>query len=166
MVYVMVVIVLFGVILFMCVCRLDVQTPYAYLKKYGAKGMASPTELIYQETLTESTSIVFYVQQDKKFACTILKKTLAGYKIIPMGSTSNLDEIDTFLYNSTVIQDWQKQKKTIVVCWGIITDNAVSSVMLAGESCTIVNIPHREDRLYWVIGEWEDSPTSDQLIKQ
>lgn len=131
-------------------------SPYEFiLKDDYADATVSPAELLIQERIGETDKhIVFFINQKGDYSCAILKETLISYKIVGYsGSLSNKND-DTYLYAKLKDGD-----DFVEVCWGILNDASISSVVLDEDSCFISKTDYPNLRIFWLIDHWEEMPT-------
>lgn len=135
-------------------------SPYEYLMKTKADDRIAPSELLYQETLDDGISVVFYISTRGKYECALMGRTVYGYKILGYSGSLDMDDAGTYLYSSFT----DGQQKTDI-CWGILVDESMQEVFLDNEPCSIVDTAYRDFRIFWLIGSWESPPllTTDTL---
>lgn len=136
----------------------DSKTPLDYLKTEYDADYRKPTELLYQETLNNGIIIVFFINQYGAFDCTLMEENIIGYNILGYSGSIDINDADTYLYGS-----FKKGQNVIDICWGILTDNNISEVLLDNQNCVIVDTAYNEFRLFWLTGIWDNLPT---LVKK
>lgn len=129
------------------------QSPYDYLKENSADSLFAPSEFLFQETSNDGINVVFYINQNGKYQCAILKDAFIGYRIIKYSGSLTIDNADTYLYSSVIY----KQKK-YEICWGILTDDSVTKVFLDDKPCSVGDTTYSDIRVFWMLGSWDDLP--------
>ena len=133
------------------------QTPYDYLKKNNNDDVTAPTELLYQETSDTGLSVVFYIDNRGRYECAMIQDALLGYKTVGISGSLGVDNTDTYLYSAFV--DGSEKHN---ICWGILTDDNVTEVLLDNEPCAVADTPYAGFRVYWLTDISGDNPSLEK----
>ena len=118
--------------------------------------MNAPSELLYQETLDTGLDIVFYTDQRGLFNCGMTEQTFFGYKTVGISGSLGIYD-DTYIYSA-----FADDQTIHNICWGVLTDNDVTEVLLDDEPCNIADTPYNF-RVFWLTGLEIDNPASPSL---
>ena len=141
------------------------QTPYGCLIKDTKNWPIEPSELLYQETLDTGFDIMVYIDQRGLYNFGVTKKALFGYKKVDISGSFSIYNDNTYLYSA-----FYDDKTFHNFCWGILTDDDVTEVLLDDEQCNIADVTDNEHsfRIFWLMDiEIDDpaTPTLPSLIK-
>lgn len=139
-------------------------SPYEYLKICGSDSAEfKPCELLCQEYDEDSdVYIVFYQNQIGVYVCSVMNRSFGFYKIVGYSGVLAVDDNNTYMYSCFAER---KPNNDIELCWGIVTDQAISQVFLDNEPCLITNTNTSSLRFFWKIGEWGNDPPQQYSAK-
>lgn len=144
------------VMLVLCVLFLAAKgklTAYDYLKKSNRDNLITPSELLCQETLDTGFDVVFYIDRRGLYNCAVIKKELFNYRTVGVSGSLGIDDTGQYLYSS--FADGRTKQN---ICWGVLTDNDVTTVFLDDEPCNIADTTY-SFRIFWLMGLDNENPS-------
>lgn len=144
------------VVLVLCVSFLikrGKQTPYDYLINSNRDNLITPSELLYQETLDTGSDIVFYIDRRGLCNCAVIKKDLFDYRTIGISGSLDISGTEKYIFSSFAAeQDGHN------ICWGVLTDSAVTNVFLDNKPCNIADTAY-SFRIFWLMDLGSETPS-------
>ncbi|MDD6395320.1 MAG: hypothetical protein PUB37_03955 [Firmicutes bacterium] len=153
-------------------------TPYEYLQNHfnESESAVYPSQLLYQtnDESNENIIIVFYANKNGGFNCAILEKTMLSFKLLDSSGSLFFGDDKTQYkygyYTGSYLGSWYDydgQRKALF--WGINKDESVEKLLVDGKEseCAEINDDNGINfKLFWIIGDWEDSPDFREIQAQ
>ena len=132
--------------------------------------------MLYQTNYenNENITIIFYRNANTNFSFAIVEKTLFYYKMLEYSGELNFQdgksEYKYGYYTGSYLGSWYDYDgKRKALFWGINKDESVEKLLVDGKEseCAEINDDNGINfKLFWIIGDWEDSPDFREIQAQ